>query len=158
MINRNLQGGTNELVNIYGLIIMIVMMIPNAVYAMKCKDEFKNLWENKVVYLLEQIGRFGCFGLMVFNIPFTWFGFWFETALYVYIGVNTLLLLFYCLIWIICFRKSTVFRALTLSIIPSIIFLFSGIMLLNIPLIIMAVAFAPCHITISYKNAALANR
>lgn len=144
--------------NIYGLIIMIVIMIPNAFYSMKCKDGFESLWENKVIYLLEQIGRFGCFGLMVFNIPFTWFGFWFETALYVYIGVNALLLLFYCLIWIICFSKNTVFRALTLSIIPSVIFLFSGIMLLNIPLIVMAVVFAPCHITISYKNAVLTDR
>ena len=144
--------------NIHGLIIMIVIMMPNSVYSIKCKDEFKNLWENKVIYLLEQIGRFGCFGLMVFNISFTWFGFWFETVIYVYIVVNALLLLFYCLIWIIYFHKNSVFRALTLSIIPSVIFLFSGIMLLNIPLIIMAVVFAPCNITISYKNAVLADR
>lgn len=144
--------------NIYGLIIMVIIMIPNSVYSMKCKDGFKNPWENKVIYLLERIGRFGCFGLMIFNIPFTCFGFWFETAIYVYIGVNVLMLLFYCLIWVICFHKDTVFRALALSIIPSVIFLFSGIMLLNILLIVMVVIFAPCHIMISYKNAVLAHR
>ena len=44
-------------------------------------------------------------------------------------------------------------RAYLLSIIPSMIFLFSGIMIRNIPLIISSIAFAIAHITISLKNA-----
>lgn len=131
------------------------MMIPNAFCAMKSKDSFINLWENKAVYALEQVGRFGCFALMIINIPFVCIGFWFKNALWVYIIVNAVLLVAYCVIWIVCFYKNTIFKALTLSIIPSIIFMFSSIMLLNIPLIVTAIIFAPCHITISYKNAKL---
>lgn len=130
-------------------------MIPNAVCAVKNKAAFADIWENRTVHLLEQIGRFGCFGLMIINIPFTWLGFWFENALNVYIGVNAVLLLAYCVIWIVCFRAKTVFKALALSVIPSVIFLFSGVMLLSFPLIVMALIFAPCHIAISYKNAVL---
>lgn len=44
-------------------------------------------------------------------------------------------------------------KALSLSIIPSAIFLFSGVVLANIPLIVFAVLFAVNHILISYKNA-----
>lgn len=139
--------------NIFGLLFIIIIMIPNIIYAMKCKDGFANKWQNKTVELMEQIGRFGCFGFMIINIPGTWFGWWSDEAFAVYLLINTLLVLAYCIIWIICFKKNTVFRALALSVLPSIVFLFSGIMSRSVLLIISAVIFAPCHISISYKNA-----
>lgn len=141
-----------ELINIYGLIFIAVIMIPNIIFAVKCKEGFENKWQNKSVEILEQIGRFGCFGFMIINIPGTWFGWWSDEAFAVYLIVNILLTLVYCVIWIICFNKSNVFRALSLSIIPSAIFLFSGIMTRSVLLIISALLFAPSHITISYKN------
>ena len=142
-----------EWLNIFGLIFIIIIMIPNTIYAVRCKDGFINKWQNKTVELLEQIGRFGCFGCMIFNIPGTWFGWWSDEAFAVYLVVNVILVLLYCLIWIIYFKKNTVFRALALSILPSIIFIFSGIMSRSVLLIASAVLFAPCHILISYKNA-----
>ena len=65
---------------------------------------------------------------------------------------GVLLVMLYCAIWIICFKKNSVFRALALSIIPSMLFLFSGIMSRSVLLIIASVLFAPSHIMISYKN------
>ncbi|MGN0741219.1 MAG: hypothetical protein ACI4L8_01115 [Candidatus Fimadaptatus sp.] len=67
--------------------------------------------------------------------------------------VDAALALLYCVVWIVCFRKSSVFRALALSIIPSALFLFSGIMSRSVLLIVAAVLFAPSHIVISYRNA-----
>lgn len=139
--------------NIFGLIFIVIIMIPNIIYAIKCKDGFINKWSNKTVELLEQIGRFGCFGFMIINIPDTWFGWWSDNAFEAYLIVNVILVLLYCTIWIICFKKNTVFRALALSVLPSVLFLFSGIMSRSVLLMISAVIFAPCHITISYKNA-----
>lgn len=43
-------------------------------------------------------------------------------------------------------------RAISLSVLPSAVFLFSGILLANIPLIAFAVLFAINHILLSYKN------
>lgn len=141
--------------NIYGLIIIALIMIPNIVFAIKIQNGFENLWHNKIVETLEQIGRFGCFGLMIFNIPYTYIGFWFDNALAVYIIVCTVLVTAYCLVWVIFFRKNCLFRAVALSVIPSVLFLFCAVMLLNVPLIIMSLIFAPCHILISVKNADL---
>lgn len=140
--------------NWYGLIFIAVIMIPNVIFAVKCKDDFINKWNNKTVETLEQIGRFGCFILMIFNVQYTYFGFFFDSGLTVYLIVDSILVFAYCLIWTICFRKNGVFRALALSIIPSVLFLFSGIMICSIPLIVAATIFAPCHILLSYKNAA----
>lgn len=139
-------------INIFGMLFMVMIMIPNIVYALKCKDGFENKWNNKIVELVEQIGRFGCFGFMVINIPGTWFGWWSDEAFAIYLIVNSVLIILYCVIWTICFRKNTVFRALALSIIPSVIFLFSGIMSRSVLLIFASVLFAPAHIAISYKN------
>ena len=142
-----------EWINIFGLIFMAVIMVPNVIFALKCKDGFKNKWKNRWAEAIEQIGRFGCFGFMIIHIPGTWFGWWSDEAFAVYLIVDTILAALYCLIWIVCFRKNSVFRALALSIIPSVLFLFSGIMSRSVLLIIAAVLFAPSHIAISYKNA-----
>ena len=142
-----------EWLNVFGLVMVAVIMIPNILFAMKCKDGFVNKWNNKSVETVEQIGRFGCFGFMIINIPGTWFGWWSDEAFAVYLVVDALLVTLYCVIWAICFRKSSVFRALALSIIPSVLFLFSGIMSRSILLTIAAVLFAPSLILISYQNA-----
>lgn len=142
-----------EWLNVFGLVTVAVIMIPNILFAMKCKDGFVNKWNNKSVETVEQIGRFGCFGFMIINIPGTWFGWWSDEAFAVYLVVDAVLVTLYCVIWAVCFRKSSVFRALALSIIPSVLFLFSGIMSRSILLTIAAVLFAPSHILISYQNA-----
>lgn len=140
-------------INIFGLVFMVIIMIPNVIFALKCKDGFENRWKNKAVEVLEQIGRYGCFAFMVINIPKTWFGWASDEAFALYLIVDAVLVTAYCVIWAVCFKKNSVFRALSLSIIPSVIFLFSGIMSRSVLLMISAVVFAPCHILISYKNA-----
>lgn len=138
--------------NVFGLFFIAVVMIPNIIFAVKCKDEFVNKWENKYVEVTEQIGRFGCFGFMIINIPGTWFGWWSDEGFATYLIVDMILVLLYCIIWIVCFKRNSVIRALALSIIPSILFLFSGIMSRSVLLIIASVLFAPSHIMISYRN------
>ena len=138
--------------NIFGLFFIVVIMIPNIVFAIKCKEAFENKWSNKVVELLEQIGRFGCFGFMIFNVPGTWFGWWSDEAFAIYLIVDSLLIVLYCIIWVICWKKNNVFRALALSIIPAVVFMFSAVMSRSILLIIASMLFAPTHIMISYKN------
>jgi len=141
-----------EWLNVFGLIAIVVIMIPNILFAVRCKDGFENKWKNRIIEIIEQIGRFGCFGFMIFNIPGTWFGWWSDEAFAVYLVIDILLIVLYCIIWAVCWNKNNAFRALALSIIPSILFLFSGIMSRSILLIIAAVLFAPTHILISYKN------
>ena len=38
-----------EWFNVFGLIFIAVIMIPNVVFAIKCKDGFDNKWNNKYV-------------------------------------------------------------------------------------------------------------
>ena len=142
-----------EWFNVFGLVFIVVIMIPNIVFAVRCKDGFENSWNNKAIEIIEQIGRFGCFGFMIFNVPGTWFGWCSDEAFVIYLIIDALLIALYCAIWVIFWKKNNTFRALALSIIPSVVFLFSGIMKRSILLIIATILFAPAHILISYKNA-----
>lgn len=144
-----------ELFNFYGFIIILVIMIPNIVFMLKNKNGFENKYSNIKVETLEQIGRFACFLLMIINTPYLTKGYWFKNSEIIYICLNSILCVLYCLFWIIFWNKDGIVKSLLLSIIPSIMFLSSGIILLNIPLIIFSIIFSICHITISYKNAVL---
>ena len=77
-----------EWFNVFGLIFIAVIMIPNVVFAIKCKDGFDNKWNNKYVEVTEQVGRLGCFGSMIINIPGTWFGWWSDEAFALYLIVD----------------------------------------------------------------------
>ncbi len=132
--------------NYYGLAVMAVVMIPNIIYAVKNKGNVDDTYNNKLATVAEQVGRYGCFAFMIFNIPYLYFNFWFDYAIIVYLAVNGGLCLAYLIFWIICRNKSGKLRALALSVIPSCISILSGVMLLNIPLICFAVIFAVSHI------------
>lgn len=81
--------------NGFWLVFLLVIMVPNVVFATR-RNGFENKWKNMPVELMAQIGRFGCFGFMVFSIPGVCFG-WPSD------------------------------EALALSILPSVLFLFSRI-------------------------------
>lgn len=106
--------------NFYGLLIIFVILIPNIMYASVNKQNKSNCYKNKFVILLEQVGRYGCMFFKIFNIPLTYFNFWFDNSfyVYVYVGVNGVLCLAYIIFWIICWNKNNLLKALSLSIIP----------------------------------------
>ena len=142
-----------EWFNPFGLVFITIIMIPNIVFAIRCKDGFTNNYRNKTVELVEQIGRYGCFSFMIFNVPGTWFGWASNEAFALYLILDALLVALYCILWIVCWKKNGMVKALALSVIPSVVFLISGIMSRSILLIVAALLFAPAHIFISYQNA-----
>ena len=100
--------------NYYGLAIMAIVLIPNIIFAIKHKEGFTNGYHSKAVETLEQIGRYGCMCFMIFNVPYTYFNFWFDSALIVYLVVNGLLCVAYIVCWIVFWNKQGKSRALLL--------------------------------------------
>lgn len=140
--------------NLTGLIFVVVLLIPNIIYAATNKDGFAGEFHNKLVETGEQIGRFGCFILMFIQPSFVTLGYIYDGAQALYLILGIVLLALYCGGWIVFRKGNSIAKALTLSILPSVLFLESGILTLNVPLIVLSVVFAICHITISYKNTA----
>ncbi len=141
--------------NYYGLAIVAIILIPNFVYAIKHKESFKNYYSNKFIEVLEQVGRYGCIALMIFNIPYTYFNFWFGSSLIIYLTVNGVLLIAYLVSWIVLWNSNGKVKALLLSVLPSAIFIFSGVILASIPLIVFSVIFTVNHLVLSCKNSVI---
>lgn len=139
--------------NWFGLMVVLAILLPNVIFVLLKKVSFKNAFENRFLNVLEQIGRYGSMALMVFNIPYAYYGFFFEGGFWVYIIVNAVLLLVYWLGWIFLSKKHPIIKSYVLSIVPSAVFVFSALMLRNLPLLITAVIFSYAHITISLENA-----
>ena len=130
---------------------MAIVMIPNVIFAIKEKN-FESKYHNKAIEIIEQIGRFGSIGLMIFNMSLLEFGYWFNNGKIVYMILTGVLAVLYCFVWFLYFRKSTMKKAMSLAIIPTIIFLSSGIIQGKVLLIITAILFGIGHIIITYNN------
>ncbi len=141
-------------INFFGALIVILMMIPNVVYALKNKGE-KNACEKRLFNIAEQVGRYGCIILMWLPLLIWKFGFKtvFEMVLYV-IGNLTLLFAYY-IVFAIYMRKKRAGIAMALAIIPSFIFIYSGVLLRHWLLVGFAVVFAIAHIYVTWQNTKL---
>lgn len=137
--------------NVFGLIFVVLLLIPNIIYAIKVKNQ-QNKCTNKFMNVIEQIGRYGCMVLMVFNIGVAEFGFRSVGAFLVYLLGNALLMLLYWIIWILYYIKFTYWKQVSLALIPACIFLLSGITMLHYMLVIFAILFGIGHIYVTHKN------
>ena len=140
-------------INIFGAIIVILMLIPNIVYAIKNKGE-KNLCTNRFMNVIEQIGRYACIVLMWLPLAVWKFGFSSVLEMVLYMACNGMLLTAYWLSFAVYMKRRSVPLALVLAILPACIFLLSGILLRHWLLVGFAVLFAVGHIYVTYHNAA----
>ena len=138
-------------ISLFGAVIVIIMIIPNIVYALRNRDE-KKLCRNKAVNLIEQIGRYACIVLMWLPLFTGKFGFSSIYGILLYLFGNGILLTAYIIVFILYLRKKTPRRAVILAVLPACIFLLSGISLRHWPLVVSAVVFAAAHIYVTKKN------
>ena len=55
-------------INIYGLVFILVIMIPNIVFAIKNKDGFCNVWRNRVAETFEKEQCFQGVGIICYSV------------------------------------------------------------------------------------------
>ncbi len=139
-------------INIFGAVIVILMLIPNIIYAVKNKDE-KNQCTDTRMNNLEQIGRYACIILMWLPLLVWKFGFSSVFGMVLYLVGNGILLLTYWTVFAMYMNKKTKIRAIILAVVPSCIFLLSGVTLRHWLLVAFAAVFAVSHIYVTVKNA-----
>lgn len=137
--------------NVFGLIMVILLMIPNIVYAVKYRNQ-SNKCTNKLMNILEQIGRYGCMFLMIFNIGISEFGFSSVEMFLVYFTGNIVLMIAYWISWILFFIKPDVKKQMALAIIPTLLFLLNGVTMRHYLLVITGVIFGIGHLYVTYEN------
>lgn len=141
-------------INIFGLMIVILILLPNLIYFYKNKDKsIENKCKSKIANIAEQIGRYGSMFLMTFNIGLLEFGFRSNEEFAVWLVSNGALLLMYWVFWYFYFTGYRNIIAVMLAVIPSLIFISGGFFLRHWLLVIFGLIFSVSHIYITWKNA-----
>ena len=140
-------------INVFGAIIVVLMLVPNVVYALKNRGE-ENRCTNRWMNLLEQIGRYGCIAFMWFPLLVGKLSFRSVPEMTLYLGGNGALLAVYWFVYARYLRERTRRRALTLAVVPACIFLMSGLLLRHWLLVVFALFFAVGHIYVTTQNVA----
>ena len=140
-------------INVFGAIIVVLMLVPNVVYALKNRGE-ENRCTNRWMNLLEQIGRYGCIAFMWFPLLVGKFSFRSVPEMTLYLGGNGVLLAVYWFVYARYLRERTRRRALALAVVPTCIFLMSGLLLRHWLLVVFALFFAVGHIYVTTQNVA----
>lgn len=139
-------------INVFGAVIVVFLMIPNIVYALRNKTG-KNLCTNKYMNLIEQIGRYACIVLMWLPLSVWKFGFASVFEMLLYLAGNGIFLGAYWFVFILYLKKKNANRALILAVLPTCIFLLSGLLLRHWLLVGFSILFAIGHIYVTQKNA-----
>ena len=138
--------------SLFGLIIVLLLLLPNFLYARKHKQP-QNRCKSWLINTLEQIGRYCCMLLMVFNVDIFEKGFASVQSLVVYVLGSGTLLLLYWVFWLVYCRKPSVFTAVMLAVLPTLLFLLCGLTLRRHLLTGFALLFGAAHIYITLVNA-----
>nr|MBQ8245037.1 hypothetical protein [Oscillospiraceae bacterium] len=138
-------------INLAGGIIVVLMLLPNIAYAIRCPGQ-ENRCKSCLLNLLEQIGRYASMALMVLPVGVWEFGFPSIGDLLLYLFGNCVLLLSYWVFWMLYFRRKTGFRAMVLAVLPACIFLLCGITLQHWLLVLSGAVFAAGHICVTKEN------
>ncbi len=138
-------------INLFGACIVVLILIPNVVYALKTKNDTRP--ENHLpafLSLCEQIGRYACIVLMWLPLLVGKFGFGSVFGLMAYVLLNGILIIAYFILWAVYAKRASLAAGLALAAIPTAIFLLSGLLLRHRLLTAAAVLFGAAHITITY--------
>ena len=138
-------------INFFNLAIIIIMLVPNVLYALSNKD-IKNKCTNKAMNVAEWVGRFGCMLFMVVPFGVGEFGFYNVIDFIVYLFANAALLAVYLIFWKMYEKKPNVVKAVVLAVVPTLIFFICGATLRHFILLACTVMFGVSHIYITIVN------
>lgn len=138
-------------INLFGAAIVIIMLLPNILYAVKNKN-MENKCKNKLMNLIEQIGRYGCIVLMWLPLIVWKFGFSSVNFFLIYLITNLVLILLYLFMWLLYFKNCSPRKAMALAVMPTCIFLLSGLLLQHWLLVFFAILFGMGHIYVTKEN------
>ena len=142
-----------EYFNWYGIPVIAVILIVNLIFFLVDKEEkYENPSMNKGLKAFEQIGRIAVIFFMIFSLGIIGKGFLSDYMKNFWIIAVAVLLVLYILFYILYYKSRNHKLAMMLAILPSIIFLMTGLLEQDPPLLMFAIVFAIGHIYVTVKN------
>lgn len=138
-------------INLMGLIIVLLMLVPNILYALTHRG-VQNACTRRGMNLIEQVGRYGSMLLMVLPLGVGSFGFRSGRAFGIWLAGMAALLVVYGILWVVYVHRAQRVVALLLAIVPSMLFLLHGLLLRHWLLVLFGGLFGVGHIYVTDQN------
>lgn len=138
-------------INGWGAMIVIIMLVPNIIFGIK-NPYLENKCENVIMNTIEQVGRYTSMILMIVPVLVEKFDFKSVFEMIFYIVVTSALLLLYLLVWFFYLKSQSTNKAILLALLPTMIFVISGILLRHWLLMIAGILFGIGHIFVTLQN------
>ena len=138
-------------INVWGAMIVIIMLIPNIIFAIR-NPYLENKCKNVIVNIIEQIGRYTSMVLMIFPIFVREFSFKSVLEMICDVVVTSILLLVYWVVWFFYLKTKSKNKAIILAVLPTMIFVISGILLRHWSLMLAGISFGIGHIYVTLQN------
>lgn len=119
--------GFFDVVNIYGLLFTVILVVPHIVYARTHSYDLKSI-DNRAMLYIERTGKYCSAFLMAVNIGVLEKGFT-DPIMEIYWLISTsVLMVIYVALWILFFKKETKAIAYLLTITAAVIVIQSGLL------------------------------
>ena len=142
-----------KMFNLYGIIMMFLVMIPNIIYFQKNKNiEAKKFNKGTSLEISENILRYGMIIFFIINTGLFEYGFAGKYAVITWIISAIVMTAIYYVCWYGYFKNKSYKLEMLLSSVPSVLFIFTGIMMRRYAALVLAVLFAAVHIYATYMK------
>lgn len=140
-----------NLINFIEAAILWTLLIPELLFAIHhpLKD---NRPKNKIMSIIEQIGRYSSMVLMILPLGIMEFGFKAPEEMIIYFAANGVLLLVYIIVFLLFSKKQSLAKAMILALIRITVFALCGVFLRHWFLVASAAIFAIGHLFITAKT------
>lgn len=145
--------GFFDVVNVYGLLFAIALLIPDIWYA-KTHEINRNIFDNRAMLYIERIGKYCSFFLMGINIGILEKGFTKDIMKTFWLISVSIMLVLCIVLWILCFRKAAKLASYSLTVMTAIIFMLSGLLQVKTLLLTFGIIYliGQLHVTRKYLD------
>ena len=140
-----------NLINFIEAGVLWILLIPELLFAIHNPPK-KEIEKNRVLCIIEQIGRYASMVLLILPIGINEFGFASPEEMIIYFAANGILFAIYIITFLLFSKKQSLCKALIIAGTRICVFFVCGILLRHFLLIIFALIFAIGHIYVTVKN------
>lgn len=140
-----------NLINFIEAAILWILLIPELLFAIHHPPK-DGKQKNKIMNVIEQIGRYASMILLIMPLGIIEFGFSSSEEMIIYFAANGILLAVYCVVSVLFFKKQNLSKAMILALIRISVFFLCGILLRHWLLVASAAIFAVGHIFMTVKT------
>lgn len=142
--------GFFDVVNIYGLLFAVVLLIPHIIFAKTHRYDLKNI-DNRAMLYIERIGKYGSIFLMSFNIGVLEEGFTSPLMEQFWFIFTAVMSVFYILLWVLLFRKPCKTVSTLITVVFGIIVIISGLLQVKTLLLTAGIVYLIGEIYVNKK-------